>query len=92
MTSIQLSPIASVVTDARQPDNPIVAVNDAFLQLTGYEADEVIGRNCRFLAGPKTAPAAWAGAPKPMVAAAVRADVSRTLLRLGRKRDLHVLG
>lgn len=58
LTSIRLSPIASVVTDARQPDNPIVAVNHAFLRLTGYEADEVIGRNCRFLAGPKTAPAA----------------------------------
>jgi PAS domain S-box-containing protein len=60
LTSIHLSPIASVVTDARQPDNPIVAVNHAFLRLTGYEADEVIGRNCRFLAGAKTAPAAQA--------------------------------
>jgi PAS domain S-box-containing protein len=47
--SIELSPIATVVTDARRPDNPIVAVNAAFTNMTGYRADEVIGRNCRFL-------------------------------------------
>ena len=40
-----------VVTDARQPDHPIILANQAFLQLTGYAADEVIGRNCRFLQG-----------------------------------------
>jgi len=47
--SIELSPIASVITDALQPDNPIVAVNAAFSALTGYERTEVLGRNCRFL-------------------------------------------
>ena len=54
--SISLSPIASVVTDARSPDNPIVAVNRAFCELTGYREDEALGRNCRFLAGPETEP------------------------------------
>jgi PAS domain S-box-containing protein len=44
-----------VVTDPRQPDNPIVLANQAFLDLTGYSAEEVIGRNCRFLQGPETA-------------------------------------
>jgi PAS domain S-box-containing protein len=43
-----------VVTDARQPDLPIVLANEAFLNLTGYSADEVIGRNCRFLQGVAT--------------------------------------
>lgn len=47
------SPIATVVTNPRAPDNPIVAVNAAFERLTGYAAREVIGRNCRFLAGPE---------------------------------------
>lgn len=51
IASIHQSPIATVITNPRLPDNPIVAVNDAFVQLTGYSADEVIGRNCRFLAG-----------------------------------------
>jgi len=42
------------VTDPRQPDNPIVFANQAFLDLTGYSADEVIGHNCRFLQGEGT--------------------------------------
>lgn len=46
-----------IITDPRQEDNPIVFANDAFLQLTGYGRDEVIGRNCRFLQGPDTDPA-----------------------------------
>jgi PAS domain S-box-containing protein len=43
-----------VVTDPAQPDNPIILANDAFLDLTGYSAAEVVGRNCRFLQGPNT--------------------------------------
>ncbi|MFN3388284.1 MAG: LuxR C-terminal-related transcriptional regulator [Allosphingosinicella sp.] len=56
IASIALSPIATVVTDPNRPDNPIVAVNAAFTQLTGYSAGEAVGRNCRFLAGPDTDP------------------------------------
>ena len=56
--SIRNTPIASIVTDNRLPDNPIIAANDAFLALTGYSLDEVIGRNCRFLAGVGTEPEA----------------------------------
>jgi PAS domain S-box-containing protein len=56
MALIENSPIASVVSNPRLPDNPIVAVNDAFQQLTGYDRDFIIGRNCRFLAGEATEP------------------------------------
>ncbi|OWV65550.1 PAS domain S-box protein [Rhizobium sp. R339] len=49
-----------VLTDARAPDNPIVLANQAFLKLTGYAAQEVVGRNCRFLQGPDTSPHAIA--------------------------------
>ena len=38
-----------VVADASQDDRPIVFVNQHFLDVTGYEREEVIGRNCRFL-------------------------------------------
>ncbi len=38
-----------VITDARQPDHPIVYVNPAFEAITGYTAGEVLGRNCRLL-------------------------------------------
>ena len=53
---IHLSPIASVISNPRLPDNPIVAANDAFCSLTGYRLGDIIGRNCRFLAGPDTEP------------------------------------
>ncbi|MWV27610.1 PAS domain-containing protein [Erythrobacter sp. GH3-10] len=53
---IDSNPIASVVSDPRLPDNPIIACNEAFKQLTGYDDDEIIGRNCRFLAGEGTEP------------------------------------
>ena len=52
--AIDLSPLPTILTDPNQTDNPIVAVNDAFVRLTQYQAEEVIGRNCRLLAGPET--------------------------------------
>jgi PAS domain S-box-containing protein len=53
---IGTSPIAAVVSNPRLPDNPIVECNDAFVALTGYARDEIIGHNCRFLSGPRTEP------------------------------------
>jgi PAS domain S-box-containing protein len=49
-----------VVADARGGPNHIVLANQAFLRLTGYDADEVIGRDCRFLQGERTSPSAVA--------------------------------
>jgi PAS domain S-box-containing protein len=43
-----------VLVDARTPGLPIIFANEAFLTITGYELNEVVGRNCRFLQGPKT--------------------------------------
>ncbi|MGI0483926.1 PAS domain S-box protein [Pantanalinema rosaneae CENA516] len=43
-----------VLTDANQPDNPIIYVNPAFESMTGYTAADVIGYNCRFLQGTDT--------------------------------------
>ncbi|WP_343347969.1 LuxR C-terminal-related transcriptional regulator [Sphingomicrobium sp. XHP0239] len=53
---IESSPVASVISDPRLKDNPIVACNDAFVELSGYDRKEILGRNCRFLAGPGTEP------------------------------------
>ncbi|QIK95274.1 PAS domain-containing protein [Sphingomonas sp. HDW15A] len=58
--SIELSPVAMVVTDPTAPDNPIRLANEAFRTLTGYSENEIIGRNCRFLTGPDTDPASSA--------------------------------
>ena len=51
---IAASPIAAVISDPRLQDNPIVDCNQAFIELTGYSRREIIGRNCRFLAGSET--------------------------------------
>lgn len=54
---IENSPVAAVISNPRLPDNPIIECNAAFEALTGYPREEIIGRNCRFLAGPQTEPA-----------------------------------
>ena len=48
------SPIAMVITNPQRPDNPIEIANEAFCRLTGYTEEEIVGRNCRFLAGADT--------------------------------------
>lgn len=54
LVAVERTRMPMIITDPRQPDNPIVMANAAFLELTGYTASEVIGQNCRFLQGPET--------------------------------------
>jgi PAS domain S-box-containing protein len=35
-------------------DDPLVYVNQQFCQMTGYDAQQILGKNCRFLQGPET--------------------------------------
>ncbi|BAQ44698.1 hybrid sensor histidine kinase/response regulator [Methylobacterium aquaticum] len=56
-TAADKTRMAMIVTDPNLPDNPIVFANRAFLELSGYAAEELVGRNCRFLQGPGTDPA-----------------------------------
>ena len=42
------------ISDPSLPDNPLVYASEAFYNITQYGRDYVIGRNCRFLQGPKT--------------------------------------
>jgi len=56
--AVRATRMPMVITDPGQRDNPIVFCNEAFQNLTGYGRDEIIGRNCRFLQGPDTDPAA----------------------------------
>ncbi|MCC4616525.1 PAS domain-containing protein [Xanthomonas campestris pv. asclepiadis] len=52
--AVETTRMPMTVTDPHLPDNPIVFANRAFLEMTGYSADEIIGNNCRFLQGPET--------------------------------------
>ncbi|MBX6320769.1 MAG: PAS domain-containing protein [Rhodospirillaceae bacterium] len=45
-----------LITDPNLPGNPIVFANPGFTQITGYAAEEVIGKCCRFLQGKDTDP------------------------------------
>lgn len=56
MAAIQAAQRSFCITDPSLPDNPIVFVSQGFLELTGYNRDQVVGRNCRFLQGPNTDP------------------------------------
>jgi PAS domain S-box-containing protein len=49
-----------IITDPNQPDNPIVYSNPAFSRMSGYQPEEVMGRNCRLLQGSGTDPQAIA--------------------------------
>nr|AML76751.1 putative LOV domain-containing protein [Danaea nodosa] len=46
---LQSSPCGLIVTDALEVDHPIIYVNTVFELITGYKAEEILGRNCRFL-------------------------------------------
>ncbi|MBW8909419.1 MAG: PAS domain-containing protein [Mesorhizobium sp.] len=75
--AIRATRMSMIITDPRQADNPIVFANDAFLRLTGYEREEVMGKNCRFLQGSGTDKAAIA---EVRAAIAESRDISVDLL------------
>ena len=52
--AVQTTRMPMIVTDPNREDNPIIFANRAFLEMTGYTIDEILGRNCRFLQGPDT--------------------------------------
>ena len=53
-TAVHRTRMAMALSDPNLPDCPLVYVNPAFSELTGYAPEEIIGRNCRFLQGPET--------------------------------------
>lgn len=56
-TAVDHSIVGITIADMRQDDCPLIYVNHAFTEVTGYSKDLAIGYNCRFLQGPDTDPA-----------------------------------
>ncbi len=52
--AIQRTPNGVVITDPAQNDNPIIFCNPAYEKMTGFKAEEVIGKNPRILQGERT--------------------------------------
>jgi PAS domain S-box-containing protein len=52
--AVAAAPTGITLADPSREDCPIVFLNPAFTEITGYTAEEALGRNCRFLQGPET--------------------------------------
>lgn len=75
--AVRATRMPMVITDPSQDDNPIIFCNEAFQTLTGYTREEIVGRNCRFLQGPDTDPAA---VTQIRTAIAARTDIAVDIL------------
>lgn len=74
--------LAFTISDPAAPDNPLRWVNPAFSRMTGYEAEDAIGRNCRFLQGRGTDPAVV-----DEIRAAIAARTPLTVTLLNYRKD-----
>ncbi len=79
--ALDAAPAGITVLDARSSEYTVAYANPAFLQLSGYSAAELVGRNLRLLMGPETDVAAMTGLRDAMAAG----RASRVLLRNHRK-------
>ncbi|ADB62087.1 multi-sensor signal transduction histidine kinase [Haloterrigena turkmenica DSM 5511] len=80
--TIDEAPIGITLSDATRPDNPLVYANDQFERLTGYAREEILGRNCRFLQGERTATE-----PVDDLRAAIDAERSNTVELRNYRKD-----
>ena len=74
--------IGITIADPTQPDEPLVYVNAGFERITGYDAADAVGRNCRFLQGEATDPD---GAER--FRAAIEAESSVTVELINYRKD-----
>jgi PAS domain S-box-containing protein len=76
--------VSIAIADARVPDLPLLDVNPSFVKLTGYESKEAVGRNCRFLQGPRTDPATT-----KVLREAIKAETEAHVVILNHRKDGH---
>jgi PAS domain S-box-containing protein len=56
--AVRVTRMPMLVTDATLPGNPITFANGAFIDLSGYSMDELVGQDPHFMNGPDTDPEA----------------------------------
>ena len=56
--AVRVTRMPMLVTDAALPGNPITFANGAFIDLSGYSMDELVGQDPHFMNGPDTDPKA----------------------------------
>src|ERR1700724_183069 len=79
--------MAMLFMDAKEPGNPIIFANDAFLDLTGYDREEVLGQSFNFLVARGTDPR-FAGAHQYRVRGHPQGRFGNLLPSQGRRRVL----
>lgn len=52
--SVEEASLGISIADMRVDDEPLICVNEGFEEITGYESEEILGQNCRFLQGEST--------------------------------------
>ncbi|ELY50840.1 bacterio-opsin activator domain-containing protein [Natronococcus jeotgali] len=58
--AINEAPVGITISDPSREDNPLVYINEAYEEITGYDYEDVVGRNCRILQGEASDPEAVA--------------------------------
>ena len=56
--AVRVTRMPMLVTDATLPGNPVTFANGAFISLSGYSLDELVGQDPHFMNGPDTNPEA----------------------------------
>ena len=71
-----------IITDARDPNHPIIDVNPAFERITGHRRSDVLGANPRMLQGSRTDPGVV-----EQIRAGIREQREVTVTILNQRRD-----
>ncbi|GHE14524.1 PP2C family protein-serine/threonine phosphatase [Klenkia taihuensis] len=82
LLALRATEVSVTISDPARPGNPLVWVNPAFTETTGYAAQDAVGRNCSFLQGEDTDPDAVAG-----IRRAIREQRSVTVTLLNHRAD-----